>query len=45
MFKVHNMEATLVDSRGDKLVERIQRSTDYDDKVVKVLWELGAGML
>ena len=37
VFKVHNMEATLVDSRGDKLVEHIQRSMDYDDAVVKAL--------
>ncbi len=36
-FKVHNMEATLVDSGGDELVECIQRSTDYDDAVVKAL--------
>ncbi len=45
MFKVWNTEATLVDSRGDELVECIQRSTDYDDTVVKVLQELGAGTL
>ena len=45
MFKVHNMEATLVDSGGYELVEHIQRSTDYDDAVVKVLQELGAGTL
>src|SRR5258708_5429873 len=37
VFKVHNMEATLVDSRGDELVECIWRSTDYDDAVVKAL--------
>src|SRR5258707_12379036 len=37
VFKVHNMEATLVDSRGDELVECIQRSTDYDNTVVKAL--------
>ena len=37
VFKVHNMEATLVDSRGDELVECIQRSMDYDDTVVKAL--------
>src|SRR5260221_9304629 len=37
MFKVHNMEATLVDSRGDELVECIWRSTDYDNTVVKAL--------
>src|SRR6266404_4637639 len=45
VFEVCNTEATLVDSRGDKLVECIQRSTDYDDAVVKALQELGAGML
>src|SRR6266481_285883 len=45
VFEVCNTEATLVDSRGDKLVECIQRSTDYDDAVVKALRELGAGML
>ena len=48
VFKVHNTEATLVDSRGNELVECIWRSTDYDDAVVKVLQELqelGAGML
>src|SRR5258707_4603492 len=45
VFEVHNMEATLVDSRGDELVECIQRSTDYNDAVVKALQELGAGML
>src|SRR5258708_1117596 len=45
VFEVRNMEATLVDSRGDKLVEHIQRSTDYDDAVVKALQELGAGVL
>ncbi len=39
------MEATLVDSRGDELVEHIQRSADYDNAVVKVLQELGAGTL
>ena len=37
VFKVHNTEATLVDSRGDELVEHIRRSTDYDDTVVKAL--------
>src|SRR5258708_30815252 len=37
VFEVRNTEATLVDSRGDELVERIQRSTDYDDAVVKAL--------
>src|SRR5258708_6883419 len=37
MFKVRHTEASLVDSRGDELVECIQRSTDYDDAVVKVL--------
>src|SRR5258706_7133153 len=45
VFEVHNMEATLMDSRGDELVECIQRSMDYDDAVVKALQELGAGML
>src|SRR5258708_32457692 len=44
VFEVCNMEAPLVDSRGDELVECIQRSTDYDDAVVKVLQELGAGI-
>src|SRR5258706_85463 len=37
VFEVHNMEATLVDSRGDELVECIWRSTDYDNTVVKAL--------
>src|SRR5258707_11263496 len=37
VFEVHNMEATLVDSGGDELVECIQRSTDYDNAVVKAL--------
>ena len=45
VFKVHNTEATLVDSGGNELVECIQRSMDYDDTVVKALQELGAGML
>src|SRR5258706_7447149 len=45
VFEVHNMEATLVDSGGDELVECIWRSTDYDNAVVKALQELGAGML
>ena len=45
MFEVWNTEATLVDSGSDELVERIRRSTDYDDAVVKALRELGAGML
>src|SRR5260221_650927 len=45
VFKVQNTEATLVDSRGNELVECIWRSMDYDDTVVKVLQELGAGML
>src|SRR5260221_4427648 len=45
VFEVCNMEATLVDSGGDELVECIQRSMDYDDTVVKALQELGAGML
>src|SRR5258708_12901082 len=39
------MEATLVDSGGDELVECIQRSMDYDDAVVKALQELGVGTL
>src|SRR5260221_925169 len=38
-------QATLVDSGGNKLVEHIRRSMDYDDAVVKALQELGAGML
>src|SRR5258708_5423321 len=45
VFEVHNTEATLVDSGGDELVERIWRSMDYDDAVVKALRELGAGTL
>src|SRR5258708_652119 len=45
VFKVWNTEATLVDSGGDELVECIWRSTDYNDAVVKVPQELGAGML
>src|SRR5260221_310510 len=45
MFEVHNTEATLVDSGGDELVEHIWRSMDYNDTVVKVLRELGAGTL
>ncbi len=45
VFKVHNTEATLVDSGGDELVECIQRSMDYNDTVVKALQELGAGTL
>jgi len=45
VFEVHNTEATLVDSGGDKLVECIQRSMDYNDAVVKALRELGAGTL
>src|SRR5258708_35928332 len=45
VFEVCNMEATLVDSRGNELVEHIWRSMDYDDTVVKALQELGAGML
>src|SRR5258705_7689737 len=45
VFEVRNTEATLVDSRGDELVECIQRSMDYDDTVVKALQELGAGTL
>ena len=45
VFEVCNMEATLVDSGGDELVECIWRSTDYNDAVVKALRELGAGML
>src|SRR5258705_10020939 len=45
VFEVHNTEATLVDSRGDELVEHIWRSMDYNDAVVKALQELGAGTL
>ena len=45
VFEVRNTEATLVDSGSDELVERIRRSTDYDDAVVKALRELGAGTL
>src|SRR5258707_15408652 len=45
VFEVRNMEATLVDSRGDELVECIQRGMDYNNAVVKALQELGAGML
>ena len=45
VFKVVNTEATLVDSRGNELVECIWRSTDYDNAVVKALQDLGAGML
>src|SRR6266436_6213545 len=45
VFKVHNTEATLVDSRGNELVEHIWRSTDYNNTVVKALRELGAGTL
>ena len=37
VFEVRNTEATLVDSRGDELVEHIWRSMDYDDAVVKAL--------
>ncbi len=37
VFEVRNMEATLVDSRGNELVECIWRSMDYDDAVVKAL--------
>ena len=37
VFEVRNTEATLVDSGGDELVERIRRSADYDDAVVKAL--------
>ena len=37
VFEVCNMEATLVDSGGDELVECIQRSTDYNNAVVKAL--------
>src|SRR5258705_1522214 len=37
VFEVCNTEATLVDSRGDELVECIWRSMDYDDTVVKAL--------
>src|SRR5258708_22677871 len=45
VFEVCNMEATLVDSGGDELVEHIWRSMDYNDAVVKALQELGAGTL
>src|SRR5258708_34851567 len=45
VFEVRNTEATLVDSRGNELVEHIQRSMDYDDAVIKALQELGAGTL
>src|SRR5258707_493742 len=45
VFEVRNMEVTLVDSRGDELVECIWRSMDYNDAVVKALQELGAGTL
>ena len=45
VFEVRNTEATVVDSGGDKLVECIRRSADYDDTVVKALRELGAGTL
>src|SRR5258707_10413523 len=34
LFEVHNMEATLVDSGSDELVELIWSSTDYNDAVV-----------
>src|SRR6266446_2988516 len=37
MFEVCNTEATLVDSRGNELVECIRRCTDYNDAVVKAL--------
>src|SRR5258708_2422868 len=37
VFEVCNTEATLVDSRGNKLVECIQRSMDYNNAVVKSL--------
>ena len=37
MFEVWNTEATLIGSRGNKLVECIWRSMDYDDAVVKAL--------
>ena len=37
VFEVHNTEATLVDSGGNKLVEHIWRSMDYNDAVVKAL--------
>ncbi len=45
MFKVWNMEATLIGSGGNELVEHIQRSVDYDNSVVKALQELRAGTL
>ncbi len=37
VFEAQNMEATLVNSGGDELVECIWRSMDYDDAVVKAL--------
>ncbi len=37
VFEVCNMEATLMDSGGDELVEHIWRSMDYNDAVVKAL--------
>src|SRR6266436_6600741 len=37
VFEVCNTEATLVDSGGNKLVECIQRSMDYNNAVVKAL--------
>src|SRR5258707_4401102 len=45
VIEVRNMDATLVDSGGDELVECIQRSMDYNDAVVKALQELRAGTL
>src|SRR5258708_28658897 len=44
VFEVCNTEATLVDSRGDELVECIWRSIDYNYAVVKATRELRAGM-
>ncbi len=37
VFKVHNTEATLMDSGGNELVECIWRSMDYGNAVVKAL--------
>src|SRR5258708_12054980 len=45
VFEVHNMEATLVDSGGDELVECIQRSTDYYNPLVKPLSNLVPAIL
>src|SRR5260221_11646291 len=45
VFEVRNMEATLVDSGGNKLVEHIQRSTGHANTVAKALQELEQGTL